>query len=238
MYSNMGDNQLALDNYLKAEQMVNSDVTLQRRLANKLFYLGRVLESSEYVRKVLLHFGWEYKPEVFNFTRDTYSPNIPNWNIWFSKYKNKSLRYLEIGSFEGMSALWINEEFPSCVITCIDTELRPNLKFNVSNAGPISDIELIEGKSQDILENTHFTPYDVIYIDGSHKGIDVFQDAYLSWQILKPGGMLIFDDYNYLPSMPKLAHHPKFAIDSFLDLYNGEYTIVSKDYQLCILKNN
>ena len=36
---------------------------------------------------------------------------------------------------------------------------------------------------------------DLIYIDGSHLAKDVLSDAILSWKLLKPSGVMIFDDY-------------------------------------------
>ena len=37
--------------------------------------------------------------------------------------------------------------------------------------------------------------FDLIYIDASHYAPDVLSDAVLAFKLLKPGGILIFDDY-------------------------------------------
>jgi len=36
---------------------------------------------------------------------------------------------------------------------------------------------------------------DLIYIDGSHEAGDVYQDLTLYWEVLRPGGVLLADDY-------------------------------------------
>ena len=57
-----------------------------------------------------------------NFSSDYFSPNETNWINWLSKFKNqKDLKFLEIGSYEGKSALWLLRNFESMKITCVDT---------------------------------------------------------------------------------------------------------------------
>ena len=61
-------------------------------------------------------------------------------------------------------------------------------------------------------------------------------DASLSWQILRPGGVLLFDDYEWaqLGTHPLLRPGP--AIDAFLGLIVGHYELLFADYQLAIRK--
>jgi predicted O-methyltransferase YrrM len=65
---------------------------------------------------------------------------------------------------------------------------------NVKIAGGETRTTLIVGPSQVELRKLPLGAYDLIYIDGSHFPADVLEDAVLSWRLLKPGGMLIFDD--------------------------------------------
>ena len=65
-------------------------------------------------------------------------------------------------------------------------------------------------------------PFDLIYIDGSHTAADVLIDAVLAFQLLRVGGVMIFDDY--LWSMePALSvdplNMPKPAIDAFAAIF-------------------
>src|SRR5689334_22074915 len=43
---------------------------------------------------------------------------------------------------------------------------------------------------------------DVIYVDGSHARNDVIVDSILAWRLLRPDGLMIWDDYNMEPQLP------------------------------------
>lgn len=59
------------------------------------------------------------------FTSDWFSTNIPLWKKLLQNYKDKpNLKFLEIGSYEGRSAVWLMENIltqENCTLTCIDT---------------------------------------------------------------------------------------------------------------------
>ena len=38
---------------------------------------------------------------------------------------------------------------------------------------------------------------DVIYIDGSHEEEDVYADLVGYWELVRPGGVLVGDDWNW-----------------------------------------
>ncbi len=59
--------------------------------------------------------------------------------------------------------------------------------------------------------------FDMVYIDGSHIASDVLLDATMSFQLLKVGGLLIFDDY--LRTDQKELQHPQIAVDAFMSIY-------------------
>ena len=37
--------------------------------------------------------------------------------------------------------------------------------------------------------------FDLVFVDGSHQATDVLTDAVISFQLLRLGGLMIFDDY-------------------------------------------
>ena len=77
--------------------------------------------------------------------------------------------------------------------------------------------------------------YDFIYIDGSHIAKDVLTDACMAWPLLKPKGLMVFDDY--LWGDPRdILHRPKPAIDAFCNLFAEEAEIVHVGYQLVVRK--
>jgi hypothetical protein len=85
--------------------------------------------------------------------------------------------------------------------------------------------------------------FDIIYINGSHRAADVLGDAVLSWELLKPGGIMIFDDYcldgsDLGPDEAALPLElvPKSAIDAFLLTYGSKLDILHRYYQVAVQK--
>ena len=54
--------------------------------------------------------------------------------------------------------------------------------------------------------------FDCIYIDGSHDGADILNDAKQSFDILKNDGLIIFDDVVGLYEFIKIQPHNAFEI--------------------------
>ena len=86
-----------------------------------------------------------------------------------------------------------------------------------------------------IVKNSTKEKYDIVYIDASHKAKDVMVDTVLSWEMLKIGGIMMFDDYEW--GFPTERYNkPKTALDGFLAAYESKYEIIQKKYQLHIRK--
>lgn len=77
--------------------------------------------------------------------------------------------------------------------------------------------------------------FDLIYIDGSHEAADVLADAVLAWPLLKPGGLLGFDDYGWRV-FPEPERRPAPAVDAFLTCLRGWYEPVHRGYQVWVKK--
>jgi hypothetical protein len=75
----------------------------------------------------------------------------------------------------------------------------------------------------------------VIYIDGSHLGQDVLVDAVLAFDLLKIGGIMVFDDYNWFTNWASDIR-PGVAIDSFVTMYRHQLEFVHRGYQLMVRK--
>lgn len=81
-------------------------------------------------------------------------------------------------------------------------------------------------------------PFDLAYIDGLHMGFNVLQDAVLTWNKLKVGGFMIFDDYLWEHQVLDRTLTPKDAVDGFLSVIHGRYELVHIGYQVIIRKND
>ena len=184
------------------------------------------------------------------FTSDWFSGNIPIWSLVLENLKHKpDLRFLEVGSYQGRSTVWLLENVlthPSSKIICIDTfegsientadekkDLLDIFRHNVSGFG--EKVDTMIGYSQTLLRVLHVETFDFIYIDGDHHAASVLEDAVLAFPLLKPGGVLIFDDYEWT-TMEHEIQRPKIAIDAFVNIYQNKLNIVHRGYQVVVQK--
>lgn len=192
-----------------------------------------------------------------SFTFDWTSWHFPNWIKLLAPLRQRSLRVMEIGSWEGRSALFFLNFFPRAKLTCIDTfeggqehqevavktdddarvlrGVEPRFEANTSEFK--DRIEKIKARSADALAELglHKRRFDLAYIDGSHRAVDVYTDGVLTWPLIAPGGIVIFDDYQW-DEMPKPLDNPKPGIDAFLKTIEGQYRLALNSYQIAIVK--
>ncbi len=182
--------------------------------------------------------------EEYTFTSDWFSTNISIWTKVLEELKGKpNLRYLEIGVYEGRSFFWVMDNIlydPSSKATAIDTfEIYlgndPEVTFrqNLRRSGHEAKVTVIKGSSREKLRELPLNSFDLIYVDGDHSSKSVLIDAVSAWDLLKEGGLMIFDDYDWPHPIPT-EMRPAFALDVFQNLMNDEFQVVVKDYQLII----
>jgi|SRR5579872_1447676 len=155
---------------------------------------------------------------------------------------------LEIGCFtggtscllleNGISTLDVIDPFtgsPEHVGVIDTTNLRQQFRQNTERFG--DRVNVFEFRSDDgllHLARIHRT-YDFIYVDGSHDSRDVIIDAVLGFKLLKPGGVVVFDDALWAYYSDPYRN-PKPAIDFFLQAYSRELRVLEKGYQVSIQK--
>ena len=75
--------------------------------------------------------------------------------------------------------------------------------------------------------------FDLAYIDGSHRRDDVMADSNHVWPLIRPGGIVIWDDYTWSPDAPP-QERPQPAIDAFLAAREGHYRLLAKGLQVIV----
>jgi hypothetical protein len=76
--------------------------------------------------------------------------------------------------------------------------------------------------------------FDAAYIDADHYGPEVLRDGILAFSLLTPGGVLIFDDYQW--RLPLVTVFPGEAIDAFLSVFRDEVDLIGKGWQVAVRK--
>jgi len=181
--------------------------------------------------------------QQYSFTADWMSDRTEDWRQDFAKFAGRpGIRMLEIGSYEGRSAVWFLENIlthQDSRLVCIDGFFDPRreMRFdhNVKLSGAQARLEKRRGRSEAVLPGLERASFDLIYVDGSHDAPFVLLDAMLSWELLKPGGILAFDDYEWEPQLPP-ERRPQLAIDLFLGSHAGRYHVLRQGYQVVIEK--
>lgn len=80
----------------------------------------------------------------------------------------------------------------------------------------------------DLIAQRKIEYFDLIYIDGSHQAPDVLTDAVMAFQLLRVGGVMIFDDYLWSmdrPGTQDVLKMPKPAIDAFVNIFQRKMNV-------------
>jgi predicted O-methyltransferase YrrM len=178
-------------------------------------------------------------PEKFNFTADWFCGNERHFRKYLAHLEDTPCRLLEIGCYEGRATVWLLENIathPDAAITCIDIAEQASLRQNILAARSPEKVRLEIGRSRNLLRLCPENSFDFVYVDGSHETVDVLEDAVLSFRLLKRGGIMGFDDYKWKDrAFPSAI--PKLAINAFLSIYRRKITVLMKDYQVWIRKD-
>jgi predicted O-methyltransferase YrrM len=189
------------------------------------------------------------------FTTDWFDNNIAVWSTKLASLKAQHPKpaILEIGSFEGKSTLFLLTHLPDSHLTVVDMwagdeaqrsssqSSRVEQRFDTNVAEFKDRITKIRGNSAECLAKLLSggpSQFDLIYVDGSHYADDVMIDATLSWQLLRQGGLMIFDDYLFTGPRRDIRKSTCRAINLFLRMIKGEHEIRHVAYQVMIAKTH
>ena len=183
---------------------------------------------------------------------------FPNWfegqKYNFEKHLERfkglpNLKFLQLGVYTGDATVWLCDNIltgDGSLLRDVDTwqgseerehdSIDFNKVFETYIAKTYGKPRLHhEMTTKEFFNLTKFGKYDFIYIDADHTADAVASDAEYAWELLKKGGILAFDDYMWGQDMkPELTPRP--AIDNFLEFHEGEYNILTKEYQVWIEK--
>ena len=161
--------------------------------------------------------------------------------------KNKPKNILEIGTYEGLLAIWLYKKFPKAKITIVDPFLSDdkNLsqedcqRFRIVEENFNKNISNLDKKkilffkiTSDLFFIKNQNLFDIIYIDGNHTPEQCYKDIENSYNVLSKNGLLIIDDIFLLDY--KIS--PLDCLDVFLSKKNIKIKILSLNFQNIILQ--
>lgn len=77
--------------------------------------------------------------------------------------------------------------------------------------------------------------FDFIYVDAAHDAMNVLRDSVLAFELLKVGGVMIWDDFLW-EVMEQEIDRPKLAIDTFLSCYARRIEVIGLGWQVAVRK--
>jgi predicted O-methyltransferase YrrM len=164
------------------------------------------------------------------------------------RLQDKPIRVLEIGSWEGRSTVFMLHHLPMAEVTAVDTwqggrehagdprleRVEELFDANVARYGV--RLTKVKSTSAEFFRSYRpSTPFDLVYVDGSHHADDVMVDAMGGFDLLASGGIIIFDDYLW-DRRTDTRLKPAVAINRFLRMKRGSYRILSVTTQIILKK--
>lgn len=142
----------------------------------------------------------------------------------------RQVQYLEIGTYTGSSARLMCEH-PSLFATLVDPcDLSrwslPQEKIIHNTLEGMYNYRLVRGYSNDEEIQRIFRDrmYDLVFVDGSHVYEDVLSDILLGMACLKPGGIMVIDDYHDQQHCPDVRR----AVEDMVPLFEAHGCRVDK----------
>jgi hypothetical protein len=211
---------------------------------NKLNFILKIIKSEIFI---------EFQPEFENQKNffknykfdydDWFSSNFKVWKYYLTPLKE--IKYLEIGSFEGRSAVFIGELDNVKEITCVDTfegsDEHNDINFDLVFKNCSQNLKklkiqnnLIKNTSHNFFKNNN-KRFNVIYIDGSHFYDDVKKDFINSLNCLEENGILICDDF-YWFFYEQIEQNPILAILQCYSDNEKDLEVLFINYQIIFKK--
>jgi len=182
-----------------------------------------------------------------NFTADWFATKTQAWKDFVvPRLSGKAnARWLEIGSYEGLSALWTLDHVltgSNPLIFCVDifdpvlawAHLWGNVDYVKcfdANTADRPNVIKLKGTSSTVLRILEGQKFQGAYLDGDHHFDTVSTDLDLLWPLLENDAPLICDDYD-------CSAHPEArkAIDGFLARPDVRHEVLFKDFQIIVRK--
>ena len=186
-------------------------------------------------------------PNWFEYVR-------PNFEEFLTPLAGKdNLKFLQLGVFTGDATVWLCENIltgTGCWLIDVDTwegsdevdhkamDFDDVYTTYKNKLEPYKDrVKHFKCSTMWHLQYSRKDPcYDFVYVDADHTTVGVLIDAELSWQHLKSGGIMAFDDYTWghHTGDPRLA--PQVGIDLFLHRHELDVQVLTKNHQVWIRK--
>ena len=124
------------------------------------------------------------------------------------------------------------------------TQTKAQTKTQTKTRRRRNPVRKVKARSLDVLasllaDGRSAGTFDVAYVDGSHAARDVIGDGVMCWELLRRGGVVVFDDYRWDAVMGDAVpakRCPRMAVDAFLGMFEDELVVLERGYQVVVQK--
>ena len=158
---------------------------------------------------------------------ETYLHNINSTITCIDPWLDYSQDEKSLNSYNAVDAQW---KFGSL-------KIKEIFENNIQFSGKKDQVIIHHDLSTNILPKllAEKKKYDVIFIDGNHVAPFVIMDAVLCWNLLNKNGIMIFDDYLWMPNLAKNLR-PQMAVDYFIEIFANYCEVKLDNYRKAIMK--
>lgn len=150
-----------------------------------------------------------------------------HWRSWLAPFVGKrDGRGLELGVYEARSAIWWMENVltgPGSRLIAIDVWHGWDEIYEraVTNCAPYAiDLRRTSSRWGCAQLLTCGDTFDFAYVDADHAAASCLADLCAAWHLLRPGGVLIADDYEWSSRTRPIP--PRVAIDAWLSCHRDK----------------
>jgi predicted O-methyltransferase YrrM len=185
---------------------------------------------------------WQPWFEGKTFSADWLGDNLDQWlkHLAPLRQSGDALQILELGSYEGRSAVAFLEMFPAAHVTAVDIFRNPEKERNFDgNLAPYGErCTKIKDRVIPAMDrlSAESRLFDLIYLDATKRRDDTLTCSVLAWSLLKVGGIVIWDDLKWKRRELPSAERPGPAIDLFAKIFGECMVELHRGYQLMARK--
>ncbi len=191
----------------------------------------------------------ENKPKVkgsYHYTTNYFSTDHRSqFEKHLQRFKGQpNVKYLELGAYEGRSFFWMLENIlthkstKAYAVDIFFDSIEGIFNKNLKASGLSKKVVVKKGYFNEILPKLKSKTFDIIYLDGGHQAWTTLETVILSWRLLKPGGVFIFDDYKWRVGVYPSELRPQAAIDGFLYSFKDYLKVLHKNKVVVLEKLN
>ena len=194
---------------------------------------GQLAEAATNFQKACTLKGWqECQTNDYSFTRNNFSHRITTWESCLQSLAHQSgIQILILGDDQEMSSCWLLDKIlthPSARLTCIQESTNQQLDVNLPKTKAAEKVTQQVGDMHKLAHALDPETFDVVIVQDRRKlTTRARENASLAWNLTKPDGLIIFNDYSK-HNPPDQNKNPRLGIEQFLSSVQNKWSTMSQ----------